>query len=226
LQHPAKFAYKLPEKLPSDRTPPLLCAGVTVYAPLAKYCKAGDKVGVLGIGGLGHLAVAYANKLGCHVTAFTSTPGKEEFIKKFGAHEVRSSSNAEELKKGASEFDVMINTLSIANDKMFGLYLDLTAADGTFIQVGAPPIGEPFSIHAFQLIGKNLRMAGSHVGSRKQTEEMLEFSAKHDILPLCEFFSFEDFPKALNTLENGKPIFRCVVNVEEWSKKNGFFKEY
>eukprot|EP00331_Platyophrya_macrostoma_P026533 CAMPEP_0176436836 /NCGR_PEP_ID=MMETSP0127-20121128/18228_1 /TAXON_ID=938130 /ORGANISM="Platyophrya macrostoma, Strain WH" /LENGTH=374 /DNA_ID=CAMNT_0017820277 /DNA_START=38 /DNA_END=1162 /DNA_ORIENTATION=+ len=226
LQQPARYAYKIPENLPSDRTPPLLCAGVTVYAPLAKFCKPGDKVAVLGIGGLGHLAVAYANKLGCHVTALTSTPGKEEFIKKFGAHEVRSSSDPEDLRKMASEFNVIINTLSTANQKMFGLYLDLTAPEGTFIQVGAPPADEPFQIHAFQILMKNIRIAGSAVGSRKETQEMLDFSAKHNILPLCEHFGFEDFPKALDKLENGKPMFRCVVNVEEWAKKNGFFKEY
>lgn len=224
IQQPAKFAYKIPENLPSDRTPPLLCAGVTVYAPLARFVKPGDKVAVIGIGGLGHLAVAYANKFGCHVTGFTSTPGKEEFIKKMGAHEVQSSSDPTELAKNANKYDVIINTLSTANSKMFGLYLDLAVPEGTFIQVGAPPTGEPFAVHAFQIIIKNLKIAGSLVGSRKETQAMLEFSALHNILPLIELFGFEDFPKALDKLENGKPVFRCVVNVEEWSKKHGFYK--
>ena len=226
IQHPAKYAFKIPENLPSDRTAPLMCAGVTVFAPLFRFVKPGDKVAVLGIGGLGHLAVAYANKLGCHVTGFTSTPGKEDFIKKLGAHDVQSSSDPEKLAKNASKYDIVVNTLSTANQKMFGLYLDLTVPDGTFIQVGAPPIDEPFTIHAMQILFKNLRIAGSAVGSRKETQAMLEFSALHNILPMVELFGFEDFPKALDKLENGKPVFRCVVNVENWSKKNGFFKVY
>ena len=226
LQHPAKWGFKVPESLPSDRAPPLMCAGVTVHAPLARFAKPGDKVAVIGIGGLGHLAVMYANKFGCHVTAFSSTPGKEEFIKKLGAHEVISSSDPAALEKAASEYDVVINSLSISNSKIWGLYLNLTAPGGTFVQVGAPPVDEFFSFNAFQIISKNISIAGSIVGSRKETEAMLEFSARHNILPLVEFFGFEDFPKALDTLENGRPTFRCVVNVEEWSKKNGFFKQY
>lgn len=226
LQHPAKWAFKVPENLPSDKTPPILCAGVTVHAPLARYTKPGDKVAVIGIGGLGHLAVAYANKFGCHVAAFSSTPGKEEFIKKLGAHEVISSTDPAALEKAGSTYDVVINTLSTANAKIWGLYLNLTAPSGTFIQVGAPPVDEQFHFGAFQIIPKNISIAGSLVGSRKETQATLDFSARHNIVPLVEFFGFEDFPKALNTLENGRPVFRCVVNVEEWSKKNGFFKEY
>ena len=226
IQQPAKFAFKLPENLPSDRAPPLMCAGITVFAPLARFVKPGDKVAVLGIGGLGHLAVAFANKLGCHVTGFTSTLAKTEFIKKMGAHDVQSSSDVGELEKLASKYNIVINTLSTANQRMFGAYLNLTVPAGTFIQVGSPPIDEPFTIHASQILTKNLRIAGSFVGSREETKAMLEFSALHNILPLVEFFGFEDFPKALDTLENGKPVFRCVVNVEDWSKKNGFYKEY
>ena len=139
---------------------------------------------------------------------------------------MQSSSDAESLAKNASKFDIVLNTLSTANQKMFGLYLDLTVPEGTFIQVGAPPIDEPFTVHAMQILFKNLRIAGSAAGSRKETKAMLEFSALHNILPMVELFGFEDFPKALDKLENGKPVFRCVVNVENWSKKNGFYKQY
>lgn len=225
IQQPAKWAFKLPESLPSDRTPPILCAGVTVYAPLARYVKHGSKVGIIGIGGLGHMAVQYARKMGCHVTALSSTKGKEDLLKnELGAHEVISSIDPEELKKAAQRFDVIINTLTVANNEIFGLYLQLVAPNGTFVQVGAPPIEEGLNIKAFQLIMNNINFAGSLVGSRRETKACLNFSALHNILPMCEFFGFEDFPKALDTLENGRPKFRCVVKVEEWSKKNGFFK--
>jgi uncharacterized zinc-type alcohol dehydrogenase-like protein len=226
FQQPARFAFKVPEHLPSDRTPPLVCAGVTVHAPLVRFAKPEHRIAIIGIGGLGHLAVMYANKFGCHVTGFSSTPGKEKFIKELGAHEVISSTDPAALEKAASKYNVVINTLNISNEKMWAHYLDLTAPGGTFVQIGAPPIDDKFSFNAFQVIAKNIQIAGSLVGSRKETENMLEFSGRHHILPLVEFFGFEDFPKALHTLEHGRPKFRCVVNVEEWSKKHDFFKTY
>lgn len=224
-QHPARIAFKIPESLPSDKTPPLLCAGVTLHAPLARYAKPGDKVAIIGIGGLGHLGVMYANKFGCEVTAFSSTAGKEDLLKELGAHHVVSSTDPEALKKHANTYDVIINTLTVANEDKFGLYLNMTAAQGTFVQVGAPPVDEKFTLGAFQLIPRNISFAGSAIGSKKETKAMLEFSALHNILPYCEFFSFEDFPKAFDTLENGRPKFRCVVNVEDYAKKNGLHKE-
>jgi len=223
-QHPARLAFKIPEALPSDKAPPLLCAGVTVHAPLARYAKPGDRVAVLGIGGLGHLAVMYAHKFGCRVTAFSSSAGKEKLIKDLGADEVVSSTDPEVLKKHASSYDVIINTLSTNDNKVFGLYLNMTDGQGTFVQVGAPPISESFSLLAFQLIAKNIAFVGSMVGSVKETKDMLDFSARHNILPMCEHFEFEDFPKAFDTLENGRPKFRCVVNVENYAKKHNLHK--
>ena len=224
FQQPARFAFKVPKNLPSDRTPPLLCAGVTVHAPLARYAKPGDRVAVIGIGGLGHLAVMYAAKFGCHVAALSSTKDKADEIKKLGAHEVISSVDMAELEKYASRYNVVINTLSVSNEKMWGHYVDLTAPGGTFVQVGAPPAGENFTLNAFQIIAKNIAIVGNFVGTRRETQAMLEFSALHNILPMCEFFSFEDFPKAFNHLEKGKPKFRCVVNCEEYAKKHGLYK--
>ena len=203
-----------------------MCAGATVHAPLARYAKPGDKVAIIGIGGLGHLAVMYASKFGCHVTALTGSTEQSDFIKKLGAHEIINSRSLEELGKHTNEFDVVINTTSSSDEKFYSAYLDLTAVCGNFIQVGLPPNDTIFQFSGWQIVGKNVAIAGSDVGSRREVKAMLEFSALHNILPICEFFGFEDFPKALDKLENGKPVFRCVMNVEEWSKKNGFLKKY
>ena len=139
-------------------------------------------------------------------------------------HEVISSLDMTEIDKHASRYNVIINTLSVTNEKLWGHYVDMTAPGGTFVQVGVPPIEEKFSFGAFQIIAKNIAIAGSIVGSRKETQATLEFSALHNILPVCEFFSFEDFPKAFDHLEHGKPKFRCVVNCEEYAKKHGLYK--
>jgi len=225
IQEPAMWGFKVPESLPSDKVPPLLCAGVTVHAPLDRWARPMDRVAVIGIGGLGHLAVMYANKFGCKVTAFSSHPDKKDLIEKLGAHEVVSSTDKSVLDKHKNSYDLIINTLSVSDEETWTKYLAMTAPNGTFVQVGAPPVDQFFKFQAFEIVAKNVRIAGSVIGSRKETNAMLEFSARHNILPMCEFFSFDDFPKALDTLENGKPKFRCVVNVEEWSKKHGFFKQ-
>jgi len=210
LQQPADWYFKIPTNLPEERIPPLFCAGVTAYAPIARYAKPGDNVAVLGIGGLGHMAVQYLKAWGCHVTAFTSSKGKEGFIKKLGADRVVVSSE-QTLKEEAGKFAFIFNTLPATDN--FGSYVGLTKKLGNFICVGLPAYETEATMPIYPLIFKNIRITGSLIGSREEIRDMLEFSAKHNIVPLCEEFDFEDFPQAFDRLENGRPIFRCVVNV-------------
>jgi D-arabinose 1-dehydrogenase-like Zn-dependent alcohol dehydrogenase len=216
VQHPAKFFFKLPEGLPEERIPPLFCAGATTYAPVAKYAKPGQEVAVLGIGGLGHLAVQYAKAWGCNVTAFTSNKSKEQFIKGLGADRVVVSDD-ETLKQEAGKYHLVLNTLPEA-DKL-NEYVSLTRPMGTFCQLGLPDTAKPSKFNPGLLIFGQINFVGSLIGSRKELRETLDFSAKHNIVPLCEEFDFEDFPKAYDRLLNGRPFFRCVVNATKVTLK-------
>lgn len=222
LQQPAKFFFKLPENLDLQKSAPLLCAGITVYNPIKQYLRPGDKCAVIGIGGLGHMAVQFLAKMGHHVTAVTNTLDKEQFIKSLGASEVITLKNQEDAKKHKGQYDLVINTVP-ASDK-FADYLALTTSCGYFVQVGAPDYTENVSFNPLSLVLLEQHIVGSLVGSRVDTYEMLEFCAKNNVYPLVEEFAFEDFPKALEKLENGKPFFRCVVNVGEFSKKHNLLK--
>jgi len=196
---------------------PLLCAGVTVFAPLKKYLNPGDKVAVLGIGGLGHLAVQYASKMGHEVTAFTSSNDKNEYIYNLGAKYVVDINNVEELKKHASEFDVTMNTLPHSKD--FSHLISMTGPEGKFVQMGAPENNDNLNFSARLLLRNEVNLVGSIVGSRQNVSDMLEFSVKNNIYPSCEEFPFENFDKALDRIENGRPKFRCVVNVKDYKLK-------
>lgn len=209
VQQPGDFFFNVPKDLPEEKVPPLFCAGVTTYAPIARFAKPGDNVAVIGIGGLGHMGVQYLKAWGCKVTAFSGSKNKEEFIKKLGAERVVVSS-PETLKEEAGKFDFVLSTLPIAEG--FTDYVALTKKFGVYCNVGAPASDQKAELSLSSLIFSNVKITGSLIGSRKEIREMLEFSSKHNITPLCEEFDFEDFPKAFDKLENGKPVFRCVVN--------------
>ena len=217
IQHPDKFFFKIPTNLPEEQIPPLFCAGVTTYAPIARYAKPGHNVAVLGIGGLGHLAVKYAHALGCNVTGFTSSKDKEQFIKDLGADRVVVSSE-ETLKQEAGKYHLIINTLP-SNDQLTAL-IGLARPFGVFCQVGLPAFASPAPFNPAPLIFGQVSYVGSLIGSRKEIKEMLEFSSKHNIVPLCEKFDFEDFPKAYDRLLNGRPVFRCVVDATKAGPKH------
>jgi D-arabinose 1-dehydrogenase-like Zn-dependent alcohol dehydrogenase len=208
VQHPAKFFFKIPDNLPEEKIPPLFCAGVTTYAPIARHAKPGDEVAILGIGGLGHLAVKYAKAWGCRVTAFTSSKDKEQFIKDLGADRVVVL-NKESLKEEKGKYHLIINTLP--DGDRFSDLVALARPLGTFCQLGLPAVDKSPTLNCFVLMSR-ISIVGSLIGSRKEVKEMLEFSGKHNIVPLCEQFDFEDFPQAYDRLVNGKPIFRCVVD--------------
>lgn len=222
LQQPAKFFFKLPENLDLQKSAPLLCAGITVYNPIKQYLKPGFKTAVIGIGGLGHLAVQFLAKMGHEVTAVTTTMEKEKFIRSLGATNVITISDEKVYQDHQGKYDLIINTVPFSNN--FQKYVSLTAPCGYFVQTGAPDISESITLNPVGLVLNEYHIVGSLVGSRADTNEMLEFCAKNNVYPLVEEYSFEDFPKALDRLENGKPIFRCVVNCGEYSKNHGLQK--
>jgi len=217
IQQPADFFFKLPTNIPLERIPPLFCAGTTAYTAVANYAKPGEEVAVLGVGGVGHLAVMYAKAWGCNVTAFTSSKDKEALIKDLGADKVIVT-NEGTFRQEAGKYHLVLNTLP--EGQKLNDYIGLVRPRGKFCQLGVPDVAKPSPITPFLLIFNQVSIVSAFCGSRKETRETLEFSAKNNIVPLCEMFDFEDFPKAYDKLVNGKPIFRCVVDASKFSLKH------
>lgn len=219
LQQPASHFFKIPEGMDLKRAAPLLCAGITVYNPIKQYLKPGMKTAVIGVGGLGHLAVKFFSKMGHECTGVTTSMEKEDFIKSLGATDVMTLSDPEMRKKHFMKYDLIINTIPVAGN--FDEYMKLLAPSGTMVQVGFPDVSEKIEISPLYLVKNELKLVGSLVGSRNEIVEMLDYCNKNDIYPICEEFAFENFDKALDRLENGKPIFRCVVDCGTFSQANG-----
>jgi len=179
------------------------------------------KTAVVGIGGLGHLAVQFLSKLGCDVTAVTTTMNKKDYMIQIGANRVIDINNTNDLKTWESQFELVVNCSSNSSD--YGKILQLTAVLGIVAQCGLPAVDDNFKI-TNSLVSKGIKVIGVALGSPKEIEEMLEFCSKNKVVPKCEEFEFDDLPKAFNHLENGKPNFRCVLNVKNYSEKHGFFK--
>ena len=190
---------------------------------MKKFLKEGMNTAVVGIGGLGHLAIQFLHKLGYKVTAFTTSKDKIPLIKQLGGDDVIISSDPEQMKNAAGKFDFVINTLPTF-DKVDN-YINTVALCGYYVQVGAGNLSEAnVTFNAFSLIVKEVKIVGSCVGPRHVINDMVKICVEKDIYPMIEEFSFEDFPKAFNRLENERPKFRCVVNVKDFAEKNGFKK--
>lgn len=200
---------KLPDEINPAKAGPLFCGGITVYNPLVQFnLQANSQVGVIGIGGLGHMAVQFLNAWGCEVTAFTSSPEKEKEALELGAHHTVNSKNDKELEKVAGKFDLIISTV---NAKMnWNAFLATLAAKGRLHIVGATL--EPLDIQAFSLIPQQRSISGSPVGSPAVIADMLEFAARHKIEPKIESFSFSQVNEAIDRLKNGSPKFRVVLS--------------
>lgn len=202
------WAIPLPEGIDLSKAGPLLCGGITVFNPiLLAGVKATDKVGVIGIGGLGHMALKFLNKWGCEVVAFSSNPSKKESILKMGATKVVDSTKPEELKKIAGTLNFILNTTNVSLD--WNSYLEALAPKGKFHNVGA--VLEPLAIPAFTLIMGEKSVAGSPLGSPALTRTMLEFCVRHDIYPITEEFPMAKANEALDHLKSGKARFRIVL---------------
>ncbi len=222
LQQPASHFFKLPSDMDLEKTAPLLCAGVTVYTPMRRYLEKDMTCAVIGVGGLGHLAVKFLKAKGHYVAALTTSLSKKDFIMELGTDEVICSTDPEQMKANRGKFDFVIST--IPNVKDMQSYIDLVAPAGYYVNLGIGEFTETAVIVPGPLVVMEKHIVGSLVGSRDDVKEMLAFCYENKIYPIVEEYKFEEFDKALDRLENGKPIFRVVVNTQEFSKKNGYFK--
>ena len=205
-----KYTLKVSEKLDLARVAPLLCAGITTYSPLRQWkVGPGHKVGVMGLGGLGHMAVKLAAAMGAEVTVLSTSPNKEADAKELGAHKFVVTKDAAQLKTVFNYFDFIINTVSAPLD--LAAYLNLLRRDGTMILLGVPP--EAPQVHAFNLIAKRRRIAGSLIGGIAETQEMLDFCAEHNIMSDIEIIDMKDINEASERMLKGDVKYRFVIDL-------------
>lgn len=203
-----EWAVKLPEKLDPASAGPLFCGGITVFAPIVDCgVKPTDRVGVIGIGGLGHLALQFLNKWGCEVTAFTSNESKADEARQLGAHHVVGTRDKAALTKIAGSLDFILVTVNVPLD--WDAYIRALAPDGRLHFVGA--VLEPIPVAAFSLIGGRKSVSGSPLGSPATVATMLDFCARHGIAPVTETFAMHDVNAALDHLRAGKARHRVVL---------------
>lgn len=202
------WAIPLPAEINLKKAGPLLCGGITVFNPIILAgVKATDRVGVIGIGGLGHMALKFLNKWGCEVVAFSSNPDKKEEILAMGASKVINSRDPQELESITGSLNFILNTTNVSLD--WNAYLTALAPKGKFHTVGA--VLEPLAIPAFSLITGEKSVAGSPLGSPALTSTMLDFCVRHDIYPMVEEFPLAKVNEAIEHLKNGKARFRIVL---------------
>ncbi len=204
----SRFAFPIPESLKSESVGPLLCGGITVYSPLRHYGVTPNmKVGVIGIGGLGHFALQFAHAFGCEVTAFSTTPEKETEAKKFGAHHFISSTDADDMEAAVNSLDFIINTVFADIDWI--TFLNTLRANGTICIVGAS--ASPISVPVFPLIVGQKRICGSVIGGRAMIQEMLNFSARHGIMAQSELLPMAEVNTAIAKVRNNQARYRMVL---------------
>jgi len=202
------WAFPLPEQLSPAEAGPLLCGGITVFSPLAMYAKPTDRVGIIGIGGLGHMAVKFAAAYGCDVTAFTSSESKFDEARSFGANHVISSKDSAAITKLAGSFDLLISTVNVNLD--WDAIIGTLAPNGRLNVVGA--VVEPIPVSAFSLILQQRSVSGSPTGSPVAIETMLDFAARHNVAPQTEHFPMSHINEAFARLESGKARYRIVLD--------------
>ena len=198
----------LPEGLDSEQAGPLFCGGITVYNPMVQFdVKPTARVGVVGIGGLGHLALQFLNAWGCEVTAFTSSEAKRQEALELGAHHTLDSRDSEALKAAAGSFDLILSTVNVSLD--WNGYVNTLKPRGRLHLVGA--VLEPVAVSVFALMGGQRSISSSPVGSPAVIAQMLDFAERHDIAPKVEVFDMADVNKAIEHLESGSPRYRVVL---------------
>lgn len=204
-----KFVLNIAPNLPLDKAAPLLCAGITTYSPL-KHWKIGpgSKVGVMGLGGLGHMAVKLAAAMGAEVTVLSHSDKKKEDALRLGAKKFANGANQETFKTFNRYFDLIINTVSASLD--LNTYLQLVKRDGTMVLLGIPEKPEP--IHPFPLIMGRRSLAGSLIGGIEETQEMLDFCAKHNITSDIEVIKIQDINAAYERMLKGDVRYRFVID--------------
>jgi alcohol dehydrogenase (NADP+) len=204
------FVLKVPATLDIKGVAPLLCAGITTYSPLRHWkVGKGHKVGVLGLGGLGHMAVKFAASFGAEVTMLSTSASKEADAKRLGAHKFVLTSDGEAVKNVRGYFNFIIDTVSAPHD--YNMYLKMLHTDGTLICVGAPPT--PAEIATFSLIPGRKSIGGSMIGGIAETQEMLDYCAKHNIVSDVEMIAMKDINTAYDRMLKGDVRYRFVIDM-------------
>lgn len=200
----------LPKDINAQEAGPLFCGGITVFNPMVQFnVKPTDKVAVIGIGGLGHMAIQFLNAWGCEVTAFTSSEDKKQEALTFGATHTIDSKNKKEIEKAALSFDYIISTVNVKLD--WNVYINTLKPKGRLHFVGA--VLQPLDLAVFLLISGQRSISASPVGSPGNIAKMLDFAAQHKIHPLIEVYKFDDINNALERVRSGKARYRVVL---EW----------
>jgi alcohol dehydrogenase (NADP+) len=205
-----RFVLSVPSNLNPAGTAPLLCAGITTYSPLRHWgVTKGKKVGVVGLGGLGHMAVKFAHALGAHVVVFTTSPNKKEDALRLGADDVVVSRDTEQMKKHASSFDFILDAVSAEHD--INTYIQLLRRDGNITLVGAVP--KPLAVYAFGLLFKRRSLSGSLIGGIAETQEMLDFCGKHNITADVEVIPIQKVNEAYERMLRSDVKYRFSIDM-------------
>lgn len=207
-----RFVVKIPESMELKHAAPLLCAGITTYSAVCHYGlnMKGKKVAVIGLGGLGHVGVQILKAFGAEVSVISRSEKKKEDAMKMGATSFIISTDPEQVKQNFEHFDGMLDTVSASKDLL--AYLSMLKADGQFVTVGAPPIDQPFSVHPFAIVGRRRAIGGSCIGGMKETQEMIEFCAKHDVKPWIEMIKMEEVNTAYDRVLKSDVKYRFVID--------------
>jgi uncharacterized zinc-type alcohol dehydrogenase-like protein len=204
------FVLRVPANLDLAGVAPLLCAGITTYSPIRRWGDIkGKKVGVLGLGGLGHMGVKFARAFGAHVVVFTTSPNKRSDALRLGADEVIISTNAEEMQKHTGTFDFILDT--IAADHDINAYINMLGRDGNITLVGAPE--KPLAVSAFSLIFGRRSLSGSLIGGLKETQEMLDFCGSHNITADVEVIPIQKVNEAYERLVKSDVKYRFSIDM-------------
>jgi len=205
-----KFVLSVSDKLPLEKVAPLLCAGITTYSPLKHWnVKKGDKLAVVGLGGLGHMAVKIAASMGAEVTVLSRSKSKEKDARELGAHHFELTTDKDNMKRLGSSFDFIIDTVSAEHD--YNEYLALLRTNGVMVLLGVPPT--PSDVAAFYLIGGRRSLVGSLVGGIKETQEMLDYCAEHNITSDVEMINIDQINEAYERTLAGDVHYRFVIDM-------------
>ena len=203
------YVLRIPENIPLERAAPLLCAGITTYSPLRQFgVKAGDNVAVVGLGGLGHMAVKFAKAMGAKVTVLSHSPAKREDALRLGADDFVVTLREEAFEKNAGRFDFILDTLSKQHD--YNAYLNLLRRDSTMVLVGLP---DPTPLAAALLIMQRRRLAGSLLGGIRKTQEMLDFCAEYGVASDVEVIPIQQINEANERMLKSDVRYRFVIDI-------------
>ena len=209
-----EFVLSIPKNLELKAVAPLLCAGITTYSPLNQWnVKKGDKVGVIGLGGLGHMGIKFSHAMGAETVMITTSEGKSKDAKRLGADAVLISKDRDAMKEHKGSFDFLLNTIPVGHDA--NPYIQLLKIDGTMVFVGAIEPLDP--IHGGNLIMGRKRLAGSLIGGIKETQEMLDFCGEHNIVSDVEMIKMEEINTAFNRVKANDVKYRFVIEMESLS---------